>query len=169
MSWSRNLIQRGCAAAAGVALLTALSACQVQPLHGSVSGQSVAVSPADGRVEQLVRNELTFRFGGDKPVNPAYQLELDASAIRAGLLARGTDTDFTAQRVTVTATYVLKDTASGSVVRTGSRSADSLIEITTQYYAQDRASIDAENRAAKVVARMIHADIAAVLSARQGQ
>lgn len=169
MSWSSNMIRRSGAVGAGLALLAILAGCQVQPLYGSGPSRSVAVSEAGNRVEQVVRNELTFRLGGDRPAGAAYQLDIDADAIRAGLLARGTDTDFTALRVTVTATYILKEAETGSIIKTGSRSADSLIEITTQYYAQDRASIDAENRAAKVAARMIYADVSAVLATRRDQ
>jgi leucyl-tRNA synthetase len=50
-----------------------LAGCQAQPLYGSMSGanQSITVSEADSRVEQVVRNELVLGFGGEQQ-NGAY-------------------------------------------------------------------------------------------------
>jgi leucyl-tRNA synthetase len=47
---------------------TVLAGCQAQPLYGSMSGanQSITVSEADSRVEQVVRNELVLGFGGEQ-------------------------------------------------------------------------------------------------------
>lgn len=166
MSLSRMIARYLGVCSLGFAIIAGLAGCQVQPLHGSGNGASIAVNSAGNRVEQVVRNELTFRFGGDSVSDPAYRLELDASASRTGLFPRGTDTDFTAQRVSVTATYILKDAKSDAIIKTGTRSAESQIEVTSQYFAQDRATLDAENRASKVVARMIYADISALLANR---
>jgi LPS-assembly lipoprotein len=65
---------------AAVLGLGLLAGCQAQPLYGSMSGanQSITVSEADSRVEQVVRNELVLGFGGEQQ-NGAYQLNLSAA------------------------------------------------------------------------------------------
>jgi LPS-assembly lipoprotein len=142
-----------------------LAGCQVQPLYGNLSGdsQSVSVSRVDSRVEQVVRNELVLGFGGEQP-SGAYTLDIDATASVAGILPGGLDNEFSAARTTVTATYVLKTTQTGEVVKRGTRSADAQLDLPSQNFAQERAKIEAENRAAKAVAAQVRADVAAALA-----
>lgn len=142
-----------------------LAGCQVQPLYGNLSGdsQSVSVSRVDSRVEQVVRNELVLGFGGEQP-SGAYTLDIDATAAVAGILPGGLDNEFSAARTTVTATYVLKTTQTGEVVKRGTRSADAQLDLPSQNFAQERAKIEAENRAAKAVAAQVRADVAAALA-----
>lgn len=151
---------------AALALATVLLAgCQARPLYGSASGASAAivVSPADSRVEQVVRNELVLRLGGDRSAGD-YRLELSASASSGGLLPGGIDNEFSAARTTVSATYVLKSEATGETVKTGARTADAQLDLPSQQFAQQRAYRDAEDRAARALAALIQADIAAALA-----
>lgn len=150
------------AVALGVALL---AGCQVQPLYGTMSGQdrSVTVGPVDSRVEQVVRNELILGFGGDQP-SGAYTLEIDATSSIAGILPGGLDNEFSAARATVTAIYVLKATESGETVKRGTRSADAQLDLPSQNFAQERAKLEAETRAAKAVAALVRADVATALA-----
>ncbi|KGF69900.1 hypothetical protein LL06_08210 [Hoeflea sp. BAL378] len=149
------------ACALGLALL---AGCQVKPLYGSLDGetQSISVSHADSRVEQTVRNELVLGFGGEQ-TNTAYQLDLSVSSGVTGLLPGGIDNEFSAARATVTASYVLKSTSTGEIVKSGSRFADAQLDLPSQQFAQVRAKLDAEDRAARAVAALVRADVAAAL------
>jgi len=152
------------ALSAGLALFL-LAGCQAQPLYGSINGetQSVSVSPADTRVEQAVRNELVLGFGGEQ-MNAAYQLDLSVSSNIVGLLPGGIDNEFSAARATVTATYVLRSASTGETLKSGSRLADAQLDLPSQQFAQVRARSEAEDRAARQVATLVRADIAAALA-----
>lgn len=155
--WKLKLL----AAGLGLGLL---AGCQARPLYGSEAGKnlSVTVSPAGSRVEQVVRNELVLQLGGENP-EPAYRLELTATAGTGGLLPGGVDNEFSAARTTVSANYVLKSVATGEILKSGSRFADAQLDLPSQQFAQERAKIEAENRAARSVAALVQADIVAAL------
>ena len=142
-----------------------LAGCQAQPLYGSISGQnqSVTISAADSRVEQIVRNELVLGFGGEQK-NGAYQLDLTVTSGVAGLLPGGLDNEFSAARTTVTASYVLKSASTGETVKEGSRFVDAQLDLPSQNFAQERAKLEAEDRAARQVAALVRADIATALA-----
>ena len=142
-----------------------LAGCQAQPLYGSMGGNthSISVSEADSRVEQVVRNELVLGFGGEQQ-NGAYQLDLNVSSGVSGLLPGGLDNEFSAARTTVTATYVLKSASTGETIKSGSRFADAQLDLPSQNFAQERAKLEAENRAARQVAALVRADVAAALA-----
>lgn len=152
---------KAAALALGAVLLVG---CQAQPLYGSISAQnrSVTVSVADSRVEQLVRNNLVLGFGGER-TEADYRLDLNASSSTSGLLPGGIDNEFSAARTSVTASYKLITVATGKAVKSGSRTADAQLDLPSQHFAQERAKLEAENRAARAVAAMIQADVASVL------
>lgn len=152
--------------AMGALLATALLAgCQAQPLYGSFGGQaqSVSVSPATSRVEQIVREELILGFGGEQ-TNAAYRLDLTVSTSSAGILPGGVANEFSAGRTTVTANYVLRSVQTGETLANGSRYADAQLDLPSQQFAQQRAQLEAQNRAARTVATLVRADIAAALA-----
>jgi len=142
-----------------------LAGCQAQPLYGSMGGatRSIAVSEADSRVEQVVRNQLVLGFGGEQQ-NSAYRLDINVTSSVAGLLPGGLDNEFSAARTTVTATYTLKSESTGETVTSGSRFADAQLDLPSQNFAQERAKLEAENRAARQVAALVSADITAALA-----
>ncbi|MDF1610510.1 hypothetical protein PZ897_20205 [Hoeflea sp. YIM 152468] len=142
-----------------------LAGCQAQPLYGTFAGpdQSVSVSTAEQRVEQIVRNELVLGFGGEHQ-DSAYHLELAVTAGMSGILPGGLDNEFSAARTTVTARYVLKSVSTGETVASGSRSADAQLDLPSQLFAQERAKLEAEDRAARAVAALVRADVAAALA-----
>lgn len=142
-----------------------LAGCQAQPLYGSMQGQqqSVSVSVADNRIEQVVRNELVLGFGGEQ-TNSAYTLDLIVTSATAGLLPGGLDNEFSAARTTVTAAYVLKSASTGETVKSGTRFADAQLDLPSQKFAQERAKLESEDRAARQVANLVRADIAAALA-----
>lgn len=145
--------------------LGVLAGCQAQPLYGTMTGQkqSISVSTADSRVEQVVRNELVLGFGGEQQ-NSAYRLELTVTSGLSGILPDGLDNEFSAARTTVTANYVLKSVGTDETVKSGSRSADAQLDLPSQLFAQERAKLEAEDRAARAVAAFVRADVAAALA-----
>ena len=142
-----------------------LAGCQVQPLYGTMDGQkqSISVAAAETRVAQVVRNELVLGFGGEQQ-NTAYSLDLKVTSSNTGILPVGSGDNLAAARMTVTADYVLTSTSTGEIVKSGSRSVDAQLNLPSQKFAQERAGLDAENRAARQVAALVRADIATVLS-----
>lgn len=153
-----------------VALGFALSACQVRPLYSETNGvagklSSVSFSDPSSRVGQEVRNRLVFFTGrgAGEPAKAEYNVDLRVSSVAAGVLyVQSSDTSL-AGRVTVTADYTLKRASDGQVIKAGNRSAISLVDFPVQEFAKLRAIRDGENRAAREVADLVGADIAAAL------
>lgn len=164
----------GFAAAGLLAALLALAGCQVQPLYGtnsagtSVATAAIGISPATTRVGQVVRNDLVFAFGqgSGEPANAEYTLDLTVSSAAAGVLPTGLQNDFSAARVTATAVYKLVETATGTLVHAGTRDTIALLDYPAQGYSNVRAVRDAENRAARELAALIRADVAANIARR---
>ena len=73
----------------------------------------------------------------------------------------------TAGTVIMSASYTLTDAKTGKSVSTGSRSISSSFDKPSQEFASYRAQIDAENRAARELAELLHLALAQDL-AKQG-
>ncbi|KQR79338.1 hypothetical protein ASG25_17955 [Rhizobium sp. Leaf384] len=158
----------------GVSLLLA-AGCQVRPLYSdgpqgapATALASIGISEARDRVEQRVRNALIFLTSGGKgePVAPQYQLALSVSHNATGVLynERNDNDTASAGRLTVEADYNLTRVDTGKTVKSGHRKAVSLVDFPVQEFAKLRAIRDAENRAAKELAEIIRADLAAALA-----
>lgn len=158
---------------AGIALVGALTGCQVRPLYSTGSGTdtklaAVGISEADTRVEQQVRNDLVFLFAGGagEPQSALYNLELNVSVRNIGVLDDVT-TDITrAGRIVVSADYNLTKADSGETLASGKRSSVALVDFPVQEFAKLRAVRDGENRAARELAELIRADVASALGRR---
>ncbi|MCR6501483.1 LPS assembly lipoprotein LptE [Shinella sp. CPCC 101442] len=158
---------------AGIALVGALASCQVRPLYSTGAGtdtklSAVAISQADDRVEQQVRNDLIFLFAGGagEAQNAIYHLELNVSVRNIGVLIDVTDDISRAGRIVVSADYNLTKTETGETVTSGKRSSVALVDFPVQEFAKLRAVRDAENRAARELAELIRADVASALARR---
>lgn len=153
-----------------VATAIGLSACQVRPLYGNMAGteRSISISKADTRAEQVVRNELVFAFSGGsgEPANAAYRMDLDVQVVKQGVLAAGANDEFTAARMLVIGNYTMVDAATGETLFTGERRAVSQVDNPDQEFANVRAELDAENRAAREAAAFLNADIAGKFAAK---
>ena len=161
-----------------IAVLSALalaSACTVQPLYSnhpvaasaisdSTSAQlnSVAVKPVTTRYAQEIRNHLIFYFGGGKgePENPAYELELGVTKLNeVSTFVQIADEDQpTARTLTLISSYRL--TKAGAEVARVRRQVSSQYDVPTQEFANLRAEIDAENRAARELAELLRLAVA---------
>ncbi|MGV1793180.1 hypothetical protein GR212_32380 [Rhizobium lusitanum] len=160
---------------AGVASLVAvaglLSACQVRPLYAVSTGvtqklSEVSFSDVGTRVSQEVRNQLVFIAGrgAGETKTPKYNVVLSVTSGTGGVLYLPSSDTSAAGRTTVTASFTLKDIGTGKVLKSGSRSVTSLVDFPTQEFAKQRAILNSEDKAAREVAEMIAADIAAALS-----
>lgn len=148
-------------------LFSALAGCQVRPLYEKPAMtsalNSIEISDANSRVEQVVRNQLIFLLngGGGEAVNPIYHLELHVSASEQSVMTARSPNTWYPGRVTVTANYTLMK--AGQKVTSGTRSVTALVDYASQEYANIRATRDAKDRAAKEVAELIRTDIALAL------
>jgi LPS-assembly lipoprotein len=155
------------------AMFAAIAGCQVRPLYSDgasgVAAQklaSIEISEAEDRVGQEVRNRLIFLVAGGagEPDNAEYKLALHVTRTVAGVLYETDEADTAdAGRVTVIADYNLSRTDTGQTVRSGNRRSVALVDFPDQEFAKLRAIRDAENRAARELAEIIRADIAAAL------
>jgi LPS-assembly lipoprotein len=147
-----------------------MAGCQVRPLYSSSSGApqklaAIKFSPADDRVEQVVRNHLIFLTtgGAGEAAKADYQLQMNVATVRAEILDDEVTDVITPGRVTLTATYSLTHIGDGATVKTGTRSITSLVDIGNQEFAKLRAYRDAEDRAGRELAEFIRADLATAL------
>jgi LPS-assembly lipoprotein len=148
--------------------LLALAGCTVQPLYGTApSGQAVpatisriAIDPVDTRVAQQVRNALIFKLdGGSEPSNPAYRMALIVTSAQTALGVTPIEAA-PSYSLTVSATYEVKSVATGQVVMRDTSRGTASYNRTMQEYANRRAQLDAEDRAAAVAAEDIRLRLA---------
>ena len=133
----------------------ALSACTVQPLYGPTpTGEAVttaldriAIDPVDTRIAQEVRNRLIFTMGGGKQASAAYRMKLTVTASESALGVTPIETAPT-YSITVAATYEIRSLATDEIVLRGTSRGLASFDRITQVYANTRAELDAENRAA---------------------
>ncbi|MCP4386406.1 MAG: hypothetical protein GY798_34195 [Hyphomicrobiales bacterium] len=153
-------------------LAWALAACTVQPLYGPAAGggrvQStltrIVVAPVKDRVSQQVRNDVIFQLTGGKAIgDPLYKMKLTVTSREIGLGITAIDSSpvFSVQ---VAATYVVTELSSGAeLVRSTARTSASYNR-TNQAFANTRAKIDAEDRAAAEAAKLIATRVAGAVA-----
>lgn len=156
-------------------ILFALAACGFQPLYGdrgvrSVSSSELAAVQIDiirNREGQMLRNELLDRFqpaGG--AAKPLYGLSVGLQMSRVAL---GISTDEIASRVNLimSASYVVRDVATGAVLFSGQgRSIDSF-DVLDSDFATTSAEADATRRAIYDLSEQITTRVALGLSNRK--
>ncbi len=112
-----------------------------------------------------MRNSLIFLTSGGagEPANPEYRLALNVTSQVKGVLYDQASDTAGAGRVLVQADFNLTRADTGETVKSGNRSAVALTDFPVQEFAKLRAIRDGENRAARELAEVIRADIAAAL------
>ncbi len=141
-------------------LLLGTSACTVQPLYGDRSSPNatnqVSVEPTNSRAGQQVRNRLLFLLNGSgaQPDQPAYNAALNITSRALGILSVRTadGSDVSARRVQLTGVLTLKDATTSETVASYERIKFASYDTSSQSFANSRALIDAENRAATEMA-----------------
>lgn len=152
----------------------ALGACSVQPLYGptSFAGGSavqstltrISVAPVNDRVGQQVRNGVIFQMAGGKEINnPLYHMTLNVTSRQTGLGITVTEAS-PVYSVIVQATFTVKKLDTEQVLVAGTATANASYNYVNQIYANTRARIDAENRAAEQVANQIATRVAAAVA-----
>lgn len=166
----------------GSALLAApfVSACQ--PLYGTTPGgarlkdvmASLDITEIPGRVGQRVRNELIFGVtGGGRPPQAQYRLDISVRETVADTLVERTG-NAQGQLYSLDAQFKLVRLTDNQVVLEGRSAGRAAFDRTSILqpsgktarlrFSDIRARIDAENRAARVVADGIKTRVAAFLS-----
>ena len=154
---------------AALAGATALSACTMQPLYApTAAGTSVAASlsqvyidaveprlggEVSDRVAQEVRNKLIFGLNGGagQPAASAYRMKLTVSVGESALGVAPIEAA-PAYSITVAATYEVTSVATGKIVTRATSRGTASYDRVNQVFANTRARLDAENRAAGLVA-----------------
>ncbi|CAN5359758.1 LPS assembly lipoprotein LptE [soil metagenome] len=147
----------------------ALSACTMRPLYApTAAGTSVATSlsqvyidaiePRLGgevpdRVAQEIRNKLIFALNGGagQPAAPAYRMKLTVSVSESALGVTSIEAA-PAYSITVAATFEVTSNATGKIVTRATSRGTASYDRVNQVFANTRARLDAENRAAGLVA-----------------
>ncbi len=140
---------------------TALAACTVQPLYAPTAvGTSVVaalggihIEEVDNRLGQEVRNRLIFGLNGGagQPANPAYRMRLIVTSAESALGVTTFETA-PAYSITVAATWEVTSLATEKIVLRSTSRGTASFDRVNQVYANTRARLDAENRAAALVA-----------------
>lgn len=177
---SRSL--RGVFATAVALALLPVAGCTVRPLlatePATVAGggqssvradlASVIVAPVETRYAQQVRNNLIFlmRGGSAAAASPRYKLTLTVARRKssAATIQRVEEEQPTAEIMTLRASYLLQDVATGKTIASGRREMSSPYDVPRQEYAVYRAEIDAENRAARELAEVLRLTVAQALA-----
>jgi LPS-assembly lipoprotein len=150
----------------------ALAACTVQPLYGPAAGggsvqaalTKISVDPVDDRVSQQVRNNVIFQMAGGKPItDPIYRMKLTVTSREIGFGITDIDSSL-AYSVQVAATYEVTKIDTGEQVARGTARSSASYNRVNQAFANTRAKIDAENRAANSVADEIATRVAVVIA-----
>jgi LPS-assembly lipoprotein len=116
-----------------------------------------------------VSNALIFLAAGGLgvPVYPQFHLALEVTTRAMGVLYdqnKDRVDRASAGRIVVKADYNLTKIGTGETIKSGNRTAVALVDFPVQEFAKVRAVRDGENRAARELAELIRADIAAALS-----
>jgi LPS-assembly lipoprotein len=149
----------------------ALGACTVQPVYGpgpsgtpsapAILSHIVIDAPSD-RVGQVVRDKLIFGLtGGGRGGDPLYQMHLTTSVSETGLGLNHIDSAPT-YAVTVTVTYEVSKIGSNQILIRNTSHGTASYDRVNQAFANVRAEIDAQDRAAAVAAEDIRIRLAAV-------
>ncbi len=146
-----------------------LSGCTVQPLYGPTAAgsstaalalDSIKIDQVDTRVAQEVRNRLIFEMGNGKQAGPQYRMKLTVTVAETPLGVTPVETAPT-YSITVSATYEVRSLATDEIVVRGTARGVASFDRITQVYANTRAKLDAENRAAAQAATDIRIRLAA--------
>jgi len=158
-----------------VAAILALGACSVQPLYGpsnfTDSGAvqatltRISVGPVTDRVGQQVRNRVIFQMAGGKEIsNPLYHMTLTVTSRQVGLGITTTEAS-PVYSVIVQATFTVKRVGTEEVLISGTAAGNASYNYVNQIYANTRAKLNAEDRAAEQVGNQIAVRVATAVAA----
>ena len=117
----------------------------------------IEIGPIDGRIGQRVRNELAYGLNGG--AGNEYRLTFSVTESIEDVIVQ-TTREPEAQILVLRVRFTLTDLATGKVVHGGNAVARASYDRSEQIFANERAKLDAENRAARVVANSLKTRIA---------
>lgn len=152
-----------------IIVMLALPGCQVRPLYApgpvghDAAGElaSIDVAPVEGRAGQLVRNKLVDLLHAGGAAHTSYQLGLSVRQREQSSIVRRVDGEPTQRNLTLVVTYTLTRLADGNRVVRGRVSRAATFQISRQQFANERAALDATERAAREAAEEIRMRLAA--------
>ncbi|MDA7946416.1 MAG: hypothetical protein MPJ78_02955 [Hyphomicrobiaceae bacterium] len=156
----------------GSALLAAPLASACQPLYGSTPNGArvkdvmagIDITEIPGRVGQRLRNELIFSTtGGGRAGGSVYRLEISVRESLTKTLVSTTG-DAQGEIYFLEANYKLVSLADNKIVFRGKGVGRAAYDRFNPIFSNVRARIDAENRAARIVADTIRTGVAGYLS-----
>lgn len=167
--------QRRYGAVGVLAMALALGACSVQPLYGPVSFTDsgavqqtltrISVGQVNDRVGQQVRNRVIFQMAGGKQItDPLYHMNLTVTSRETGMGITVTEAS-PVYSIIVQATFTVTKVGTSEVLITGTSTASASYNYVNQMYANTRAKLDAENRAAEQVGNEIAIRVATAIAA----
>src|SRR5690606_6637899 len=111
----------------------------------------ISVGEVPDRVGQQVRNTVIFQMTGGKAISdPLYHMTLTVTSRQVGLGITVTEASPVYSEI-VQATFTVRRVGTDEVLVTGTASANASWNYVNQIYANTRAKLDAENRAAEQV------------------
>jgi LPS-assembly lipoprotein len=172
--WWRNPIR-----IAAVIALGALNAACFQPLYASrtVSGTPLGTQLAQVQVEHIdaangtpesrvaveLQNQLEFEMnGGGGMISPTHRLKVRMTVGRSSIITDPTTGRVLSEITAINASFTLTELATGKAVMNG----NTFSRVSSDYpgqqqrFARSRARLDAEDRAAKVVAEAVRTRVA---------
>ncbi len=145
-----------------------MSHCPSNFLEGSTVQASltrISVGEVTDRVSQQVRNRVIFQMTGGRAISdPLYHMTLSVTTRQVGLGITVTEAS-PIYSVIVQATFTVKRAGTEEVLVTGTAGANASWNYVNQIYANTRAKLDAENRAAEQVGNQIATRVAAAIAA----
>ena len=122
------------------------------------------VLPIEGRVGQILRNELLDKVSPKGlPAQATYQLSVKLRQLKQGLAIDKTDST-NRYNLTLKANYSLLDSTGKSVIYKGTAQAVASYNIVTSDFANLAAEKNAQKRSAIVIAEEIHRQLSVYLS-----
>lgn len=171
---SDRVSRRRCLSLIGLLGAVPLAGC-FEPLYGQrvtetgtdlqASLQTVQVVNAGDRTAQVFRNELLFLLrGGKEGADPLYRLEYKISQRVSAVSVQVLSDVPQSYILTLTVVYTLWDIRQDRVVLNGSSFANASFSFSNQRFANARAQLDAQQRAAKVIAGEVRTRIATFMA-----
>lgn len=178
MFWSERSFRSRIIAAAALALALVAGGCNVRPLYGtaattgndtvSAALADIEVNPVEGRVGQQIYNDLNAMLNAGGAGDTTYALSFTVRSQYANIITRTVSGLPGGRNVRLTVRYQLRKKdqmdvpiLAGGVVRIAP------YDYFTQRFANDRAQIDAENRASREIAEDIRTRLAAYFATGQ--
>jgi LPS-assembly lipoprotein len=125
----------------------------------------VNVAPIGERVGQRVRNELIYSFSGGEAADLPYKLVVTLKHHVEDSVIQPTGEAIT-KTYELRANFTLIEVENGKVLYGGSTLSRAAFDRTTQLFANQRAELDAEERAARTVAENVKTRVAAYFASR---